>query len=161
MPRLFKTITASCAVAICLVCGIAGNSHAAADGKNTLIINYFTPDYTNTVEDGSEITIHGTIEFIETRDKHSGSLYKYATLHTQNPYRLKQVDSPADGDGIDDSNVTPTTFIQVNAREPNGGIREFTPYLGRYVTLVGKIVSTNGGGPMLQYTSITITPRDD
>ena len=44
----------------------------------------------------------------------------------------------------------------------NAGVREFTPYPGRYAKLSGQIMSTSGGGgPMLHYTSITIAPRDD
>lgn len=125
------------------------NAHAES---SALTIHYIIPDYVTTVNDGSNIKIFGTINIVENRDKHSGSFYKYVVLHTENPYRIRE------GEDIDDSNVTPTTFIPLNV---HNSIKEFMPYVGRYVKISGALSSTNGGGPMLNYNSISIAKRDD
>lgn len=120
--------------------------------NSALTIHYAIPNYVSTVNDGSNIIIFGTVNIVESRDKHSGSIYKYAVLHTENPYRIRE------GEDIDDSNITPTTFIQLNQ---HSSMKEFIPYMGRYVKISGKISSTNGGGPMLDYNSISFAKNDD
>lgn len=148
-------MSVSCAAALCLTAFLSGNVWAAPVDVHILVIKYNIPNYTKTVEDNADIIISGTLEFIESRDKHSGSLYKYAVIHTDTPYRLKE------GDGLDDSNVTPTTYIPLNSHTPSNALAEFTPYLGRYVTVSGRLSSTNGGGPLLDYKTMTRRQRDD
>ncbi|MBV1835572.1 hypothetical protein, partial [Novacetimonas pomaceti] len=84
------------------------------------------PHYTTTVDDGSDITIKGTIEFVETRDKHSGSYYKYAILKTDTPYRLREIENTGEGDYIEDSNVTPTTFFPITEHDTKNSVSEYT-----------------------------------
>ncbi|KXV70402.1 hypothetical protein AD952_13020 [Acetobacter cerevisiae] len=152
--RAFLT-PVSCAVAFCLTAFLSGKIYAAPVDAHTLVIKYSIPDYTKTVDDNADVIISGTLEFIESRDKHSGAFYKYAVIHTDTPYRLKE------GDGLDDSNVTPTTYISLTPHTHHNALKEFTPYLGRYVTVSGKLSSTNGGGPLLDYKTLTRSQRDD
>ncbi|GBQ49406.1 hypothetical protein ACM0P6_01715 [Komagataeibacter sucrofermentans] len=151
----------SLVIALSVLCGFSGPSHASGDNDTSLVIKYSAPNYTTTVDDGSDITLKGTIEFIETRDKESGSYYKYAVLKTDKPYRLTEIENTGEGDFIDDSNVTPTTFLPITEHDPKNTISEFTSYLGQYVTLTGKIKSTSHNGPVLEYQSITLPQKDN
>ncbi|WP_308719100.1 hypothetical protein [Komagataeibacter xylinus] len=153
--------TSSFIIPACVLCGFSSPSHAGTDNDTSLVIKYSAPNYTTTVDDGADITLKGTIEFVETRDKHSGSYYKYAVLKTDTPYRLKEVENTGEGDFIDDSNVTPTTFLPITEHDPKNSIGEFTSYLGQSVTLTGKIKSTPHDGPVLEYQSITMLQKDN
>ena len=98
------------------------------------------------VPDGSAVSVRGKIVKLSSHDKNTGQAYSYLILRADKSYCLF-------GQYVDQVSATPTSSLMIDDKV--GATTEATPFIGKFVTVVGKIFDTNGGGPMVTYTSIT------
>jgi hypothetical protein len=99
------------------------------------------------------VQVRGTIKEVLNRDKHMGTAYSYFIIDTDKPYCLA-------GDDVDERSSMPTVTITLIPHEYDKSRREFGPLVGRDVLLTGKLSSSNGGGPLLFYKTVTRITRD-
>ena len=105
--------------------------------------------------DDSMVQMRGTIKEVRNRDKHTGAAYSYFVVAADQPYCI------IGGDGfVDHSDPVPTVTISVLPRDKKTRPQSLGALVGRPVIMTGQLSSTNGGGPLLFYDTVTRIARD-
>lgn len=110
-----------------------------------LIASLAAPVASPCMVDDSNVAIQGVVKEVNNRDRRTGQPYSYFIVDSSETYCLF-------GQDVDERSSTPTRTITLIPHAYAKSASEFRRYVGRTVTITGKLSSSNGGGPQLVYT---------
>lgn len=113
-----------------------------------LITSLAVPVAAPCIADNSNVAIQGVVKEVSNRDRHTGRPYTYFIVESNETYCLFAPQF------VDKRNSTPTRIIALFSDAVVDEASELRRYVGRTVIITGKLSSTNGGGPQLNYATI-------